>query len=142
MDLSTITILQHFASDRAPYITSGLVIIEDAETGVGNTSCRRSMVHSPTELATSLHSRGDLWRLCEEYPASIRRTRRTGLLSTRGAARWCSSAATSTRAPHRRPPILHGLGFGRSSPVSAFRCHSLCHSREQYRLAWVDLGER
>ncbi|WP_223840127.1 CobW C-terminal domain-containing protein [Saccharopolyspora pogona] len=31
-------------------------------------SYHRSMVHSPTELATSLHSRGDLWRLCEEYP--------------------------------------------------------------------------
>ncbi|MGI8306673.1 UbiD family decarboxylase domain-containing protein [Saccharopolyspora hattusasensis] len=64
MDLSTITVLQHFASDRAPYITSGIMITVP-DTGVGNMSYHRSMVHSPTELATSLHSRGDLWRLCK-----------------------------------------------------------------------------
>lgn len=67
VDLSAIPILRHFASDRAPYITSGIVIAEDPDTGVGNMSYHRSMVHSPTELATSLHSRGDLWRLLKKY---------------------------------------------------------------------------
>ena len=62
IDLTSFPLLTHFETDRAPYITSGIVVAED-ENGVGNLSYHRAMVHSPTELATSLHSRGDLWRL-------------------------------------------------------------------------------
>ena len=62
VDLSAFPMLTHFATDRAPYITSGIIVAEDPD-GVGNLSYHRAMVHSPNELATSLHSRGDLWRL-------------------------------------------------------------------------------
>ncbi|UGS25535.1 UbiD family decarboxylase [Microbacterium resistens] len=67
VDLASVPMLTHFASDRAPYITSGIIVAEDPETGVGNMSYHRSMVHSRTELATSLHSRGDLWRMLRRY---------------------------------------------------------------------------
>jgi 2,5-furandicarboxylate decarboxylase 1 len=63
VDLATLPMLRHFASDRAPYVTSGIILAEDPDSGVGNMSYHRSMVHSRTELATSLHSRGDLWRM-------------------------------------------------------------------------------
>ncbi|MDE0169580.1 MAG: UbiD family decarboxylase [bacterium] len=62
IDLRTFPLLSHFATDRAPYITSGIIVAEEAD-GVGNLSYHRAMVHSPTEFATSLHSRGDLWRM-------------------------------------------------------------------------------
>ena len=62
VDLASLPLLTHFETDRAPYITSGIMVGEDPD-GVGNLSYHRSMIHSPTELATSLHSRGDLWRL-------------------------------------------------------------------------------
>ena len=62
IDLRDFPMLTHFETDRAPYITSGIVVAED-EDGVGNLSYHRAMVHSPTAFATSLHSRGDLWRL-------------------------------------------------------------------------------
>lgn len=62
LDLRTLPLLTHFSTDRAPYITSGIVIAEDS-TGAGNMSYHRAMLNSPTTLATSLHSRGDLWRL-------------------------------------------------------------------------------
>lgn len=62
IDLRDFPMLTHFETDRAPYITSGIVVAED-EDGVGNLSYHRAMVHSPTSFATSLHSRGDLWRL-------------------------------------------------------------------------------
>lgn len=65
VDLTTLPMLRHFASDRAPYITSGIIVAEDPVTDAGNLSYHRSMVHSPTELATSLHSRGDLWRMLQ-----------------------------------------------------------------------------
>ena len=67
VDLGALPMLRHFASDRAPYITSGIIIAEDPDTGTGNMSYHRSMVHSPRRLATSLHSRGDLWRMLRKY---------------------------------------------------------------------------
>lgn len=62
VDLSALPMLTHFETDKAPYITSGIVVAEGRD-GVGNLSYHRAMVHSENELATSLHSRGDLWRL-------------------------------------------------------------------------------
>ncbi len=62
IDLRSFPLLTHFATDRAPYVTSGIMVAE-GENGIGNLSYQRAMVHSPTEFATSLHSRGDLWRM-------------------------------------------------------------------------------
>lgn len=62
VDLTTLPLLKHFESDKAPYITNGLVVCEEP----GNLSYHRAMVHSKTELATSLHSRGHLWRALQD----------------------------------------------------------------------------
>lgn len=59
VDLTKLPLLKHFETDRAPYITNGIVCAQD------NLSYHRAMLHSKTELATSLHSRGHLWRLLE-----------------------------------------------------------------------------
>lgn len=63
IDLSALPMLKHFATDAAKYITSGIIIGEHPDTGAGNLSYHRSMINSPDTLATSLHSRGHLWRL-------------------------------------------------------------------------------
>ncbi len=63
IDLETLPMLKHFETDRAKYITSGVIIAEHPDTGGGNLSYHRAMIHSKNELATSLHSRGHLWRL-------------------------------------------------------------------------------
>jgi 2,5-furandicarboxylate decarboxylase 1 len=65
VDLSSLPMLKHFATDRAPYITNAVIVAEHPDTGAGNLSYHRSMVHSRNEIATSLHSRGDLWRLLQ-----------------------------------------------------------------------------
>ncbi|NRR32983.1 UbiD family decarboxylase [Oxalobacteraceae bacterium] len=65
IDLATLPIIKHFATDRGPYITNAILIAEHPDTGVGNMSFHRSTLHSPTEIATSLHSRGHLWRLLQ-----------------------------------------------------------------------------
>ena len=62
VDLSSLPLLKHFESDKAPYITNGLVVCEEP----GNLSYHRAMLHSKTELATSLHSRGHLWRALQD----------------------------------------------------------------------------
>ena len=66
IDLSTIPAIRHFATDRGPYITNAILIAQDPETGIGNASYHRSMVHSATGIATSLHSRGHLWRMQQQ----------------------------------------------------------------------------
>lgn len=63
VDLAKLPMLRHFETDRAAYITNAVIVAEDPATGRGNLSYHRSMRHSETELATSLHSRGHLWRL-------------------------------------------------------------------------------
>lgn len=61
VDLSKLPLLKHFETDRAAYITNAVVAVESP----GNLSYHRAMLHSKTELATSLHSRGHLWRSLE-----------------------------------------------------------------------------
>lgn len=63
IDLASLPLLRHFATDRAAYITNGAVIAESPDGGGGNVSYHRAMLHSASALATSLHSRGHLWRL-------------------------------------------------------------------------------
>jgi UbiD family decarboxylase len=65
VDLGTLPILKHFATDRGPYITNGAVVAESPDGSGGNVSYHRAMIRegANNELATSLHSRGHLWRL-------------------------------------------------------------------------------
>lgn len=65
VNLATLPLLKHFATDRAPYITNAVMVAQHPDTGAGNLSYHRSMLRSRNEIATSLHSRGDLWRLLQ-----------------------------------------------------------------------------
>ena len=65
IDLYRLPLIRHFENDRAPYITNGVIAADHPDTGAGNLSYHRSMLHSKTELATSLHSRGHLWRILQ-----------------------------------------------------------------------------
>ncbi len=69
VDIGSLPLLRHFESDLGPYITSGVIVAEDPDTGCGNLSYHRAVRHSPTALATSLHSRGDLWRMLADAQA-------------------------------------------------------------------------
>jgi 4-hydroxy-3-polyprenylbenzoate decarboxylase len=63
VDLARVPMLRHFETDRAAYITNAVIVAEDPHTGRGNLSYHRSMRASSNQLATSLHSRGHLWRM-------------------------------------------------------------------------------
>lgn len=68
VDLESLPLLTHFATDRGPYITSGILLAEDGDGG-GNLSYHRATVIDRNHLATSLHSRGDLWRMLADAGA-------------------------------------------------------------------------
>lgn len=65
VDLALLPMLKHFDSDRGPYITNAVIIAQDPVTGIANMSYHRSMVLARQALATSLHSRGHLWRMLQ-----------------------------------------------------------------------------
>jgi 2,5-furandicarboxylate decarboxylase 1 len=72
IDLTELPTIKHFATDRGPYITNAIIVAEDRESGIGNVSYHRSMLHSRSEIATSLHSRGHLWRMLQAAQAKGR----------------------------------------------------------------------
>jgi len=73
VDIAKLPLLRHFETDRERYVTNAVIVGEHPDTGAGNLSYHRSMPHSKSALATSLHSRGDLWRLLNV--AAERRTK-------------------------------------------------------------------
>jgi len=69
IDLNIFPIPKHFKTDIGAYITGGVTIAKDPDTGVGNLSYARLQLKGKDKLGMSLHSRGNLWdiqRRCEE----------------------------------------------------------------------------
>ncbi|MFM0325524.1 UbiD family decarboxylase [Caballeronia glebae] len=69
VDLARLPMIRHFATDRGAYITNAVIVAEDPVTGIANLSYHRSMLHAKNALATSLHSRGHLWRMLQNVKA-------------------------------------------------------------------------
>lgn len=69
VDLAQLPMIRHFDTDRGPYITNAIIVAEDPVTGIANLSYHRSMRHARNALATSLHSRGHLWRMLQTAQA-------------------------------------------------------------------------
>ena len=61
IDLNDYPIPVHFEIDGGRYITGGVAIAKDPDTGVGNLNFTRLQIHDPRTLGASMHSRGDLW---------------------------------------------------------------------------------
>lgn len=78
VDLNKLPIMLHFECDAGRYITNGIVVAKDPETGVRNASFHRMQVKGRNRLGTSLHSRRHLWNYVvaaeargEDTPVSI-----------------------------------------------------------------------
>lgn len=61
IDLRRYPIPIHFEVDAGQYITGGVVLSRDPDSGVGNLSYARMQLIGPAAFGVSLHSRGDLW---------------------------------------------------------------------------------
>ena len=55
-------LIRHYAQDAGYYISSGIVVAKDPETGRYNLSFHRMQRKDARRFGISLHSRGDLWR--------------------------------------------------------------------------------
>lgn len=60
-DLFSLPILTHFEEDAGPYITAGVLVAKDPDTGTINGSFHRLQLKGARTLGVSLHSRRHLW---------------------------------------------------------------------------------
>jgi 2,5-furandicarboxylate decarboxylase 1 len=61
VDLARLPIIRHFTEDAGPYVTNGIVVAKDPDSGVRNASFHRMQWKTSNRLGTSLHSRRHLW---------------------------------------------------------------------------------
>lgn len=61
VDVGMLPIALHFSSDAGRYISSGIVVAKDPDTGVYNLSYHRMQLKGKNTFGISLHSRGHLW---------------------------------------------------------------------------------
>lgn len=66
VDLHRLPIFRHFEQDADKYITAGILVAKDPDTGIRNLSLHRMQFDGKDKLRTSLHSRGHLWRICQK----------------------------------------------------------------------------
>jgi 2,5-furandicarboxylate decarboxylase 1 len=69
VDLGRLPIPRHFAEDGGAYITNGIVVAKDPDSGIRNASFHRMEVKGPKLLGTSLHSRRHLWNYARRAEA-------------------------------------------------------------------------
>jgi 2,5-furandicarboxylate decarboxylase 1 len=61
VDVGALPITRHFEGDAGRYISSGILVCKDPDTGVRNLSFQRLQLKGPNRLGASLHSRGHIW---------------------------------------------------------------------------------
>jgi 2,5-furandicarboxylate decarboxylase 1 len=61
VDVQTLPISRHFQGDAGRYISSGILVCKDPDTGVRNLSFQRMQMKGPQRFGASLHSRGHIW---------------------------------------------------------------------------------
>jgi 2,5-furandicarboxylate decarboxylase 1 len=63
VDLTAVPMLTHYDVNAAPYITAGIVVATDPDTGVRNTSYNRLMMAGKRELRIFMAVGRHLWTL-------------------------------------------------------------------------------
>ena len=60
-DLLGLPIPRHFATDAGPYVSGGILVANDPDTGTRNLSFARMQLKGPDRFGVSVHSRGHAW---------------------------------------------------------------------------------
>jgi UbiD family decarboxylase len=61
VDAGRLPISRHFTQDAGRYISSGILVCKDPDTGVRNLSFQRLQLKAADRFGASLHSRGHIW---------------------------------------------------------------------------------
>jgi len=114
IDLYNYPIPVHFEEDAGRYITGGVSIANDPDTGVGNLNFTRLQLQGPALLGASLHSRGDLWDFQRRQEARGKPLE----IAVAIGVHPCISIAGATRLPISEDEMeLAGGLYGEAVPV-------------------------
>jgi UbiD family decarboxylase len=122
VDLDDMPMIRHFSTDRGPYLTNAVIIATDPVTGISNLSYHRSMRHARDALATSLHSRGHLWRMYQAAREAGRALPVAMVVGAHPLFMLAASARLPFGADERR--IAGGL-FGAPLELVRTPCHGI-----------------
>lgn len=119
-DAMSLPLIRHYAQDAGHYISSGIVVARDPETGRYNLSFHRMQRKDGRHFGISLHSRGDLWRY---YQAAQRRGEDLEIAVVVGAhpAFYLTGA---TAVPHDFDDYAYAAAY-LDQPVELARCKTV-----------------
>ena len=120
VDATTLPIAVHFASDAGRYISSGIVVAKDPDTGVYNLSYHRMQLKGKNVFGISLHSRGHLW---DYFRRSAEKGRDLEIAVIVGCHPAVYLAASSKLAMDRDEYALAGALLG--EPLEVVKCKSV-----------------
>ncbi len=105
----------HFETDAGRYISGGVVIAKDPDTGIGNLNFTRLQVKGPAMMGASLHSRGDLWNFQRRREANHKTLEVAVAIGVHPAI----SIAAATQLPINEDELeLAGGLIGKALPVT------------------------
>ncbi|MEL7568212.1 MAG: UbiD family decarboxylase [Dehalobacterium sp.] len=61
VDVTQLPIMKHFETDAGQYVTSGILVAKDPDTGIRNLSFHRMQLKEPNKFGVSFHSRQHLF---------------------------------------------------------------------------------
>lgn len=110
----------HFAGDGGRYVTSGIFVCKDPDTGVRNLSYARMLMRGPDRFAINLGSRGDLW---EHHARAAARGKNLQVAVIIGAPPSVCLAASAKVAMEVDEYDLAGAFMGK--PLDLVRCKTV-----------------
>lgn len=119
-DAMSLPLIRHYTQDAGHYISSGIVVARDPETGRYNLSFHRMQRKDGRHFGISLHSRGDLWRY---YQAAQQRGEDLEIAVVVGAhpAFYLTGA---TAVPHDFDDYAYAAAY-LDQPVELARCKTV-----------------
>jgi UbiD family decarboxylase len=120
VDAGRLPISRHFTQDAGRYISSGILVCKDPDTGVRNLSYQRMQLKARDRFGVSLHSRGHIW---EHLSRSEARGRNLEVAVVIGAHPAVYLAAGAKVAMEVDEYDLAGALLGQ--PVDLVRCRTI-----------------
>jgi UbiD family decarboxylase len=117
VDCSALPICRHFTEEAGRYITAGVFVCKDPDTGTRNLSYARLLPKGPRQFSINLGSRGDLW---EHHKRAESRKKNLEVAVVIGAPPAFYLAASAKVAPDVDEYDIAGSLLGR--PLDVIKC--------------------
>ncbi len=119
-DATQLPMFRHFEGDAGRYISSGVLVCKDPDTGVRNLSFQRLQLKGPHRFGASLHSRGHIW---EHLQRSAKRGRNLDVAIVVGCDPAVYLAAGAKVGMETDEYEVAGALLGK--PVDLVRCRTI-----------------